>query len=55
MKNFEAFKELGDLIWNIANLLRGLYRLPKYRGMMISLTDDVINGRGADASPIEQV
>jgi hypothetical protein len=27
MKNFDAFKEHGDVIWNIANLLRGPYRL----------------------------
>jgi len=26
MKNLEAFKEHGDVIWNIANLLRGPYR-----------------------------
>lgn len=25
MKNFDAFKEHGDVIWNIANLLRGPY------------------------------
>jgi type I restriction enzyme M protein len=27
MKNFDAFKEHGDIIWNIANLLRGPYRM----------------------------
>src|ERR1700722_18532297 len=38
MKNFEAFKERGDVIWNIANLLRGPYRPPQYRRVMIPLT-----------------
>ena len=38
MKNFEAFKEHGDVIWNIANLLRGPYRPPQYRRVMIPLT-----------------
>ena len=37
MKNFEAFKEHGDVIWNIANLLRGPYRPPQYRRVMIPL------------------
>lgn len=38
MKNFNAFKEHGDVIWNIANLLRGPYRPPQYRRVMIPLT-----------------
>src|SRR5450755_1036256 len=38
MKNFEVFKERGDVIWNIANLLRGPYRPPQYRRVMIPLT-----------------
>lgn len=38
MKNFEAFKEHGDVIWNIANVLRGPYRPPQYRRVMIPLT-----------------
>ena len=38
MKNFDAFKEHGDVIWNIANLLRGPYRPPQYRRVMIPLT-----------------
>src|SRR5436190_22932097 len=38
MKNLEAFKERGDVIWNIANLLRGPYRPPQYRRVMIPLT-----------------
>src|SRR5258708_1266043 len=38
MKNFDAFKEQGDVIWNIANLLRGPYRPPQYRRVMIPLT-----------------
>ena len=38
MKNFEAFKKHGDVIWNIANLLRGPYRPPQYRRVMIPLT-----------------
>ncbi|MEP7153385.1 MAG: type I restriction-modification system subunit M N-terminal domain-containing protein [Nitrospira sp.] len=37
MKKFEAFKEHGDIIWNIANLLRGPYRPPQYRKVMIPL------------------
>ena len=28
----------GDIIWNIANLLRGPYRPPQYRRVMIPLT-----------------
>ena len=31
MKNFDAFKAHGDIIWNIANLLRGPYRSLKDR------------------------
>lgn len=38
MKNLEAFKAHGDVIWNIANLLRGPYRPPQYRRVMIPLT-----------------
>src|ERR1035437_2222923 len=38
MKNFDAFKEHGDVIWNIVNLLRGPYRSPQYRRVMIPLT-----------------
>ncbi len=38
MKNFDAFKEHGDVIWNIANLLRGPYRPPQYRRVMVPLT-----------------
>ena len=38
MSNLEAFKEQGDVIWNIANLLRGPYRPPQYRRVMIPLT-----------------
>src|ERR1051325_6919630 len=38
MKNFEAFKQHGDVIWNIANLLRGPYRPPQYRRVMLPLT-----------------
>ncbi len=38
MKHFDAFKEHGDVIWNIANLLRGPYRPPQYRRVMIPLT-----------------
>src|SRR5688572_25052887 len=38
MKNFDAFKEHGDIIWDIANLLRGPYRPPQYRRVMIPLT-----------------
>lgn len=38
MKNNEALKQQGDVIWNIANLLRGPYRPPQYRRVMIPLT-----------------
>ncbi|MDD5390199.1 MAG: class I SAM-dependent DNA methyltransferase [Gallionellaceae bacterium] len=38
MKNTESLKQHGDLIWNIANLLRGPYRPPQYRRVMIPLT-----------------
>lgn len=38
MTNREAIKQQGDVIWNIANLLRGPYRPPQYRRVMIPLT-----------------
>ncbi len=38
MKHLDAFKQHGDVIWNIANLLRGPYRPPQYRRVMIPLT-----------------
>lgn len=38
MRNQEALKQQGDVIWNIANLLRGPYRPPQYRRVMIPLT-----------------
>jgi type I restriction enzyme M protein len=38
MKNLDSLKLHGDLIWNIANLLRGPYRPPQYRRVMIPLT-----------------
>ncbi len=38
MKNLDAFKAQGDIIWDIANLLRGPYRPPQYRRVMIPLT-----------------
>jgi len=38
MKNLDAFKAHGDIIWNIANLLRGPYKPPQYRRVMIPLT-----------------
>ncbi|KQW46690.1 MULTISPECIES: class I SAM-dependent DNA methyltransferase [unclassified Roseateles] len=38
MKNQESLKQQGDVIWNIANLLRGPYRPPQYRRVMIPLT-----------------
>jgi type I restriction enzyme M protein len=37
-ENNDNFKQNGDLIWNIANLLRGPYRPPQYRRVMIPLT-----------------
>ena len=53
MKNLDALKQHGDVIWNIANLLRGPYRPPQYRRVMIPLTvlrrlDCVLEG-GKDA------
>ena len=38
MKNLDAFKQHGDIIWNIANLQRGPYRPSQYRRVMIPLT-----------------
>ncbi|MCD6534354.1 MAG: SAM-dependent DNA methyltransferase [Deltaproteobacteria bacterium] len=38
VKDLDAFKDRGDVIWNIANLLRGPYRPPQYRRVMIPLT-----------------
>jgi type I restriction enzyme M protein len=38
MKNLDSIKQHGDVIWNIANLLRGPYRPPQYRRVMIPLT-----------------
>lgn len=38
MKNLDSIKAHGDVIWDIANLLRGPYRPPQYRRVMIPLT-----------------
>ena len=38
MKRISNYKQHSDLIWNIANLLRGPYRPPSYRRVMIPLT-----------------
>ena len=38
MKNLDSLKQHGDVIWNIANLLRGPYHPPPYRRVMIPLT-----------------
>jgi type I restriction enzyme M protein len=38
MKDQDKYKQHGDLIWAIANLLRGPYRPPQYRRVMIPLT-----------------
>jgi len=38
MKDQDKYKQHGDLIWTIANLLRGPYRPPQYRRVMIPLT-----------------
>lgn len=37
-ENSESLKQNGDLIWSIANLLRGPYRPPQYRRVMIPIT-----------------
>lgn len=38
MKNQDQYKKHSDLVWDIANLLRGPYRPPQYRKVMIPLT-----------------
>jgi type I restriction enzyme M protein len=38
MKDQEKYKQHSDLVWTIANLLRGPYRPPQYRRVMIPLT-----------------
>ncbi|WP_255091729.1 type I restriction-modification system subunit M N-terminal domain-containing protein [Vibrio aestuarianus] len=38
MKDLGKYKKHSDLVWNIANLLRGPYRPPQYRRVMIPLT-----------------
>ncbi|WP_347275276.1 class I SAM-dependent DNA methyltransferase [Candidatus Kuenenia sp.] len=38
MKNQDLYKKQSDDIWEIANLLRGPYRPPQYRRVMIPLT-----------------
>lgn len=38
MKDQEKYKKHSDLVWTIANLLRGPYRPPQYRRVMIPLT-----------------
>ena len=38
MKDQEQYKKHSDLVWSIANLLRGPYRPPQYRKVMIPLT-----------------
>lgn len=37
MANLDTIRQQGDVIWNIANLLRGPYRPPQYRRVMIPL------------------
>ena len=39
MKNQEALKQQGDVIWNTTNLLRGPDRPPQHRRVMIPLYD----------------
>ena len=38
MKDQDKYKKHSDLVWSIANLLRGPYRPPQYRKVMIPLT-----------------
>ena len=38
MKNQDLYKKQSEDIWEIANLLRGPYRPPQYRRVMIPLT-----------------
>ena len=38
MVNQDIYKKQSDAIWDIANLLRGPYRPPQYRRVMIPFT-----------------
>ena len=38
MEHQDKYKQHSDLVWKIANLLRGPYRRPQYRKVMIPLT-----------------
>ena len=53
MEHQDKYKQHSDLVWKIANLLRGPYRPPQYRKVMIPLTvlrrlDCVLEERKAD-------
>lgn len=53
MEHQDLFKKHSDFIWDIANLLRGPYRPPQYRRVMIPLTvlrrlDCVLEGSKAE-------
>lgn len=59
MKNQDKYKKHSDLVWDIANLLRGPYRPPQYRKVMIPLTvlrrlDCVLESSKADVLEMHQ-
>lgn len=59
MKHQDKYKKHSDLVWDIANLLRGPYRPPQYRKVMIPLTvlrrlDCVLEASKADVLKMHQ-
>ena len=57
MDSSDTLKAQGDIIWSIANLLRGPYRPPQYRRVMIPLTvlrrlDCVLEPTKVDIKPL---
>ncbi|ODS23963.1 DNA methyltransferase [Candidatus Endobugula sertula] len=59
MKYQDQYKKHSDLVWSIANLLRGPYRPPQYRKVMIPLTvlrrlDCVLEDGKADVLQLHQ-
>lgn len=59
MKNQDKYKKHSDLVWDIANLLRGPYRPPQYRKVMIPLVvlrrlDCVLEGSKAEVLSMYQ-
>ncbi|PWQ96021.1 type I restriction-modification system subunit M [Leucothrix pacifica] len=59
MKNQDKYKKHSDLVWDIANLLRGPYRPPQYRKVMIPMVvlrrlDCVLESSKADVLTMHQ-